>query len=604
MNLDSLYSRYTINEHQFQTAYANNVLGNSDNSESAIFNAPEASYQIVGGSVVAAHLPDSFPNYQSIIADYREAHSLFIGGANIEWNAGGWTVALDLSHSEARRFDRWRGINLTTRYGRDLDYDLLGIPSASISGQTTDPWDPAIQTVDPTQTGTVTGPEYTRDRISAAALTGSYQFGSSFLKSLQVGVRLSDRAKKHRYFGYALCPGSTTSGTCDSNAHTIDLAELVSDYSAGTFTAPPVVIGNFDLLFPLVFPANELPTGSEQLLQRSRVVLKTAEAFGELGFGTAIGRVPLTGTLGVRVSRTDTRSSGFQQDSLGAVSPVTVRNSDTEVLPSLNATAALTPRQLLRFGASVGISRPPLDALVTGYVLNSILPGQQPVGTGGNPELKPFKAEQLDVSYENYFYNESMFSIAAFYKHVTDYVGGGTALQTIDGIPYSISTLANGNGGDVWGLESRFQTRFYFLPGFFRNFGIFANYAYASSNIREFAPADNPYRMIGLARHTAEFDTYYSRGPLELRFGVKYHSPFTVTPTWVGTSLKQLAAETLVDASASWQITSRLGVRFQARNLTNERARFSSDNKAQNLAADAGYQLYGRSYLMDLSLNF
>jgi hypothetical protein len=38
--------------------------------------------------------------------------------------------------------------------------------------------------------------------------------------------------------------------------------------------------------------------------------------------------------------------------------------------------------------------------------------------------------------------------------------------------------------------------------------------------------------------------------------------------------------------------------------LTNERARFSADNNPQNLANDGGYQVYGRSYLLDFGLTF
>jgi hypothetical protein len=45
-------------------------------------------------------------------------------------------------------------------------------------------------------------------------------------------------------------------------------------------------------------------------------------------------------------------------------------------------------------------------------------------------------------------------------------------------------------------------------------------------------------------------------------------------------------------------------VRLQGRNLTNERARFDTDNNPQNLANDGGYQIYGRSYLLDVALRF
>lgn len=156
----------------------------------------------------------------------------------------------------------------------------------------------------------------------------------------------------------------------------------------------------------------------------------------------------------------------------------------------------------------------------------------------------------------------------------------------------------------IGGAEATFQTRFYFLPGFLKDFGVYANYAYVSSNIHEFAPVSDPYPMVGVARHTAELDGYYSKAGLELRLAMKYHSRFTVAPTWVGTVLKSLDPETTLDASLSYQITKAIGLRIQARNLTNERSRMTSDNNVQDLSNDGGYQVYGRSYLADISFRF
>jgi iron complex outermembrane recepter protein len=85
---------------------------------------------------------------------------------------------------------------------------------------------------------------------------------------------------------------------------------------------------------------------------------------------------------------------------------------------------------------------------------------------------------------------------------------------------------------------------------------------------------------------------------------VKHHTAFTVAPTWVGTTLKMLAPETTLDASASYTFLQHYSVRLQGRNLTNERARFSTDNNPQNLANDGGYQVYGRSYLLDFGVTF
>jgi outer membrane receptor protein involved in Fe transport len=110
--------------------------------------------------------------------------------------------------------------------------------------------------------------------------------------------------------------------------------------------------------------------------------------------------------------------------------------------------------------------------------------------------------------------------------------------------------------------------------------------------------------MIGLARGTSEADLFYNKAGFETRVAVKHHTPFTVAPTWVGTTLKQLEAETTLDASMSYTFLEHWTVRLQGHNLTNERARFDVDNNPQNLANDGGYQVYGRSYLFDVGVKF
>ena len=54
----------------------------------------------------------------------------------------------------------------------------------------------------------------------------------------------------------------------------------------------------------------------------------------------------------------------------------------------------------------------------------------------------------------------------------------------------------------------------------------------------------------------------------------------------------------------SYEWNKQWSVRLQGRNLTNERSRFSTDNNPQDLANDGGYQVYGRSYLLDFGFKF
>jgi len=636
IKVDGLWSHYEIKEDQFQAWYGNNITGNWANGDSAIYNAPGNSYTIQNGSVTSASLYNAYPNYESTIARYDEQHTLAAGGLNAEWKTGDWTSEADLSFSEAWRQNVWQGIELSDVYPPSLVYNVTAgqVPYATTPGY--DPADPSIQTIGGYRstsgsnvdgTGESTGPEETRDRISAIALNFGRTFDNPTFTGVKFGVRLADREKTHHENQWGLCAGtgSTTfttygdqnsqecpAGTAGQNGNpVISLANAgLSQFSSPSFTAPPLVYGNFNSLYNLVYPNSAAPYGSDEPLLRTKVTEHTEEEFVRLDFASSIADMPLKGDIGVRVAHVNTESSGYQTFDGGVTfSPIVEGNEYTNVLPSLNTTLHLTDTQLLRFGASIGVARPPLDSLTTGYSLNSVVVksgGGTELGTGGggNPKLDPFKANMFDLSYEWYFHEESMFAVSPFYKDVKTYIGAGESIETIGGQQYVITSENNTKGGEIGGVEVTIQSRFYFLPGFLQDFGIYANHAQTESNIHEAAPVGNPYPMVGLARATSEFDLFYNKLGFESRVAVKHHTAFTVAPTWVGTTLMQLAAETTVDGSVGYTFPKNWSVRLQGRNLTNERARFSTDNNAENLANNAGYQVYGRSYILQFGLTF
>jgi iron complex outermembrane receptor protein len=613
---DALYSAYTITEDQFQTWYANN-LGNWNNSNFNQYNCAGCSYTIKDNSVVAADLeniqqngPSVFfagPDYQSQIARYKEEHGLDVAGLNMHWQNGAWDAKLDLSHSDAWRDNRWSAIYLDTQWATGIKYNVAAghTPTAQILGP--DPGNPAIQSIGGLShdifgdSGARAGeidPEHSSDTLSAAALDVSHTYEGSFLTGIDFGARLSDRAKRHDQWQ------SHPTATPQS------LAGDVSEFTLNAFDAAPNVYGDWDKLFPLVYPgasaaaqsaANELP------LSHSRVTEQTQEGYVKADFSGNFGSVPMTGSLGVRIASVQTRSSGNQTQG-GVIAPVSLTNRYTDVLPDLNMVFNITDDSQIHFGAGVAISRPPLDALTAGFSLPvGCTPSLPCSGAGGgNPFLKPYKADQVDLSYEWYFHDESLFAIAPYYKHLLTYITAASNLQVIGGQPYIVTDQGNGKGGNVEGVEVTFQTRFYFLQGFLSDFGVYANYAYAQSDIKEVAPStvgfgQTPYSMVGLTKNTAELDLFYNRGGFEGRIAYKYHSPNTVAPTWVGTTLKKEDAEGILDASMSYQWNEHIGLRLQGRNLTNEPNRFSSDNDIQNLSNDGGYQVFGRSFLFDIS---
>jgi TonB-dependent receptor len=620
---DALYSQYEIKENQFQAWYGNNVTGNWANGNLGDYTGPGDSFTIVNGSVVGATMTGAFPNYESAIARYDERHTLLVTGLNAAWKTDHWDNSADLSYSDAWRKNRWEAIYLSDLYPNNLTFNVQDgqVPYGAVSGL--DPADPTLQTAggfrsnsgsNVNGTGQSDGPEVTKDSLAALALNFSRKFDNSNWTAIKFGARFSDREKTHHHSRWGLCAGtgSTTfttpynqgSQVCPAGSGVVSLASAgLSEFTVPSFTAPPMVYGNFDSLRPLVYPNDSEPAGAELLLEHTKVTEKSTEGYVRLDFQGNLGSAPLTGDIGVRVAHLSTTSSGFQSPDGVTYNPVSVGNSYTNVLPSLNAILKLTDDTRLRFGASIAIARPPLDALTTGFSLSSGGTGQ-PTGGGGNPTLKPYKADNLDLSYEWYFHPESLFSVAVYYKDVKDMIGAGTSTQVINGTAYLITSETNTPGGNLDGVEFTFQSRFFFLPGILSNFGVYSNLALVHSNIHEVAPVGNPYPMVGLAKDTSELDLFYNQGGFESRVAMKHHTAFTVAPTWVGTTLKELAPETTLDASVSYQWSQMWTVRLQGHNLTNERARFSSDNNPQNLSNDGGYQVYGRSYLLDVGVRF
>ena len=384
---DALYSQYEITENQFQAWYGNNITGNWQNSNAGIYNAPGNSYQIVNGSVVAAQLNGAFPNYESAIARYREKHQLFVTGLNAAWNMGEWSGAGDLSYSDAWRHNRWMAIYLSDLFPPNLAFNVTDGQTPYGATPGFNPADPALQSAGGGRSnsgsgisgsGQSDGPETTHDRLGALAIDISRAFEDSFLSGVKFGGRYSSREKTNHQNRFGLCAGSgstqfdaTGAQSCTTPQTVISLANAgLESFNVPSFTAPPMVYGNFDSLLPLVYPNTAVPAGSELMLSHTKVVEHTGEGYVRLDFKYDVAGMPLTGGLGVRVAHVSTTSDGFTTFNGSTFTPISISANYTDALPSLNMVLHVTPDQLLRFGASISVARPPLDALVTGFSLN------------------------------------------------------------------------------------------------------------------------------------------------------------------------------------------------------------------------------------------
>ncbi|MFT4253093.1 MAG: TonB-dependent receptor, partial [Caulobacter sp.] len=447
--------------------------------------------------------------------------------------------------------------------------------------------------------GSYDGPEHLRDELKAAALDFTRDFGGGVFKSVQFGARVSDRTKKHDSYSF-----ETTPLMVNGSYKTIPTSMLTSYKLSDGANVPALLTGDIDALAAYIYGphAFDVSNATEELAERWSVGEKVYEGYGKLNFAAdAFAGSWLTGNVGVRVVHTETSSTGFQQDtnaSVATFNAVKIDNDYTDVLPSANLKFDFQEGRIFRLGLAKVIARPPLDELRASRTLANWAPW---TGSAGNPNLKPFEAIQLDASFEYYFRPEALAAISYYYKDVDSYIGWKQSAVTYGGQTYAVSSPTNGGGGYIQGVEFTFQTPFFFLPKGFDKFGIYSNYAYVDSDLKEFSPANNPLSLTGLAKNTATIDLWYANGPVEARLGWKYHSPMTVIYGWSGSDLQTLDTEKTLDFSSSWQINETVGVRFQVNNLTNQELRMYRDNDPNRIGR---YDSYGRRYLVDVTMKF
>ena len=206
------------------------------------------------------------------------------------------------------------------------------------------------------------------------------------------------------------------------------------------------------------------------------------------------------------------------------------------------------------------------------------------------------------MSYEWYFAPESLAAATLYYKRIEDYIGYTYLdFEVRDGRVFYIYGPKNEPSGSLRGIELTFQAPFTsLLPKALDGVsaGIYSNYAYADSNIKELYPVENPYSLAGLASHTASMDLWFWWRQFDLRFGLKYHSAFTTGFGWDGSELSTLGAELSVSAGLAYIVNDNITVRLQGYNLTDEPARITRNNDKRDLRR---FDRYGRTWFLGVS---
>jgi iron complex outermembrane receptor protein len=244
---------------------------------------------------------------------------------------------------------------------------------------------------------------------------------------------------------------------------------------------------------------------------------------------------------------------------------------------------------------------------------------------GGNPKLRPWKANTFDLSFEKYFGNKGYISAAVYYKDLKTYIVNSSQIEDFSGVPLppviagdpttynaadanrtGVSTLkSNGSGGYVEGVELTASIPFSMFSDALDGFGFIVSGAKNDSSIK-INGVDSP--VPGLSTKVINSTLYYEKYGFSARVSNRYRDDFIgEVPAFDATlTLNNVSAESLLDAQVGYEFQDGtlkgLSFSLSGTNLTDEP--FVLNNVGKTPYDLIKYQNYGAVYAVAVSYVF
>ena len=439
----------------------------------------------------------------------------------------------------------------------------------------------------------------TEDKLNAYRFSAKHDLGQGLpFNSVDFGINYSDRSKTRGYIEGRMLVGPASSPFAAVDVPGASVA--TSAHTGLSYLAwnPDGSVG------PIYTVDSKL---QKDIANKNwKVTEKIITAYGKLNIDSTMGGKPVRGNLGLQVLRTEQSSTAYSVDGSPCPGDVCTLGTTTkgakyyDFLPSLNLVMDLGSNQALRFGLARQMARPILNDMRASLNFNVSTqgPNQELNGSAGQPELKPYRAEALDLSYEKYFSNNKGYvSAAVFYKDLKTYIIKG--ISGFDYAPYvipgvtplpqpggstvgSILRPTNGSGGKIQGMELAASVPFSIMSDALEGFGIQASYSLTSSSVKfpVSAFATQNINLIeiplpGLSKKVSQLTLYFERWGFSARAGQRYRSEFIgdITDQFGDSSLVLVRGERITDVQAGYEFKSGpmkgLSLLFQGNNIKN-----------------------------------
>ena len=258
------------------------------------------------------------------------------------------------------------------------------------------------------------------------------------------------------------------------------------------------------------------------------------------------------GNVGVRAVETQQKSKAYQNNLIQTNS-----RDYTNILPSINLRYDLKDDVILRASASKVMARPTFPNLSS----NVILDATTGTGKGGNSDLKPFNASQIDLGFEWYFSNASILSSMAFYKDISTFIFLAQQAETIDEQVVNVTRPNNAPGADIYGLEVQWQ------QDLAKGFGVMVNYTYTNATVTSQSGLQK-LKLPGNSKDQFNASLYFENKNINARLSHNYRSESFGRVTAGSQDVTDEYAQW--DGTLTWHVKEEFSTYMEVINITNE----------------------------------
>lgn len=540
-------------------------------------------------------------------------------------------------------------------------------------------------------------PFQNEDELNAVRIDFEYELNNDVIRSVEFGMRYSDREYSNQRSVFEFGSDSTFLQSQPPLQLTEDMIEVV-DWEGQFSYFPSYLSIDLDSVLASWFD-NDIPQPvqswggfagvlnpdegtvvndtSWSVLESGQVFEEVTSAYLMANLDFELFNIPVNGNVGVRYVETTQASTFYQDvdgdfeagaqfitDDIGLVTDefrlVLLEDNYSDVLPSFNLNFQLTDNQILRFAAAKVMGRPPINEMFANARVDITLPfAERDIDTGeitvsgeaivsgqnsNSPFLRPFYANQLDISYEYYFEEtDGAFVAALYFKDIESFVDRNTTdpynfsangfevPETVDivvqeqdandpsvlvpvldgsGNELTVSVpvingayttaINNSEGGYIRGIELAYTQIFSFLPGLWSGLGANISHSYTETEIVRIADESQGIyttQLPGLSKNVFSGTVFWEREGFETRINARYRSPFVSEQVAVNNQVVNFDSELVVDFQASYDFNENLSLLIQANNITDEptKSYFGDESRTGTI------QYFGTQYFFGLT---